>query len=334
MKHLIRAGLAGVAFVTLAAVPAVSPIVSSAWAQTAWDMPTPYGDGIFHTKNIHQFVEDVKEATGGSLTITVHSANSLFGHAEIKDAVRDGSVQIGEFLLSRLANEDPIFALDSIPFLASSYDEAEKLWAASREAVSAKLAEEGLTVLYAVPWPGQSLYLKQEVTDPAQMQGLKFRAYNVATERLATLLGATPTQVEETDIPTAFSTGRVEAMITSPSTGANAKAWDFVSHYIDTQAWLPKNIIVVNTDAFEALGEDERKALMEAAAAAEARGLQMSREETDAKIAELEAGGMKVSKPSEALAAKLREVGQTMTAEWEASAGEAGKAVIEAYRNQ
>lgn len=330
MKHLIRAGLASAAIVSFAAVSALTP----AWAQTAWDMPTPYGDGIFHTKNIYQFAEDVKEATGGSLTITVHSANSLFGHAEIKDAVRDGSVQIGEFLLSRLANEDPIFALDSIPFLASSYDEAARLWEASREAVSAKLAEEGLTVLYAVPWPGQSLYLQQEVTDPAQMQGLKFRAYNVATERLATLLGATPTQVEETDIPTAFSTGRVEAMITSPSTGANAKAWDFVSHYIDTQAWLPKNIIIVNTEAFEALGEEERKALMDAAAAAEARGLELSLEETTAKIAELEAGGMKVSKPSEALAAKLHEIGQTMTAEWEASAGETGKAVVEAYRNQ
>lgn len=326
MKHFTRAGLLGAAFVTLAAFPAS--------AQTAWDMPTPYGDGIFHTKNIYQFAEDVKAATNGSLVITVHSANSLFGHAEIKDAVVDGSVQIGEFLLSRLANEDPIFALDSIPFLASSYDEAEKLWATSREAVSSRLAEEGLTVLYAVPWPGQSLYLKSEVTDPAQMQGLKFRAYNVATERLATLLGATPTQVEETDIPTAFSTGRVEAMITSPSTGANAKAWDFVSHYIDTQAWLPKNIIVVSTAAFEALSEDERKAVLDAAAAAEARGLEMSKEETSSKIAELEAGGMKVSQPSEALAAKLQEVGKTMTAEWEASAGDVGKAVVEAYRNQ
>ncbi|MCO6390152.1 C4-dicarboxylate ABC transporter substrate-binding protein [Aliihoeflea aestuarii] len=326
MKHFARAGFLGA---TLAALT-----TASAFAQTAWDMPTPYADGIFHTQNIIQFADDVREATGGSLDITVHSANSLFGHAEIKDSVQDGIVPIGEFLLSRLANEDPIFALDSIPFLAASYDEAEKLWAVSREAVSAKLAEDGLTVLYAVAWPGQSLYLRQEVTDPAQMQGLNFRAYNVATERLAALLGATPTQVEETDIATAFSTGRVEAMITSPSTGANAKAWDFVSHYIDTQAWLPKNIIVVNTDAFEALTEEEQAAVLEAAAAAETRGWAMSREETDAKIAELEAGGMQVSQPSEALAAKLAEVGETMTAEWTEQAGEEGQAIIDAYRNQ
>jgi TRAP-type C4-dicarboxylate transport system substrate-binding protein len=326
MRHLARTGLFASTLFALAS--------TSALAQTAWDMPTPYGDGIFHTQNIVQFTDEVREATGGSVDITVHSANSLFGHAEIKDAVRDGLVPIGEILLSRLANEDPIFALDSIPFLAASYDDAAALWEVSREAVSAKLAEQGLTVLYAVPWPGQSLYLRQEVTDPAQMEGLAFRAYNVATERLATLLGATPTQVEETDIPTAFSTGRVEAMITSPSTGANAQAWDFTTHYIDTQAWLPKNIVFVNTEAFEALSEEEQQALRDAAAAAEARGLEMSRAETEAKIGELEAGGMTIMQPSEALSAKLQEIGETMTAEWEAQAGPEGQAVVEAYRNR
>lgn len=313
---------------TLAGAVAAAP----ALAQTSWDMPTPYGDGIFHTQNIYQFAEDVEEATGGDLSITVHSANSLFAHPEIKDSVRQGLVPIGEILLSRLANEDPIFGVDSIPFLASSYEEAEALWEASRPAVEEKLAEQGLTVLYAVPWPGQSLYLREEVTDPSDMEGLSFRAYNVATERLAELLGAAPTQVEEGDIPTAFSTGRVEAMITSPSTGANAQAWDFVSHYIDTQAWLPKNIVMVNTDAFNALSEDTQAAVMEAAAAAEARGWEMSMAETEEKIGELIDGGMQVSQPSDALAERLAEIGDIMTEEWLEEAGEAGAAVIDAYR--
>ena len=171
-------------------------LASSAFAQTNWDMPTPYGDGIFHTQNIRQFAEDVSKATNGNLTITVHSANSLFGHAELPDAVRDGLVPIGEFLLSRLANEDPLYGLDSIPFLASSYEDSAKLWSVSRDEISAKLAARGLTVLYAVPWPGQSLYLRKEVTEPAQFEGLAFRAYNVASARLAQLLGAPPTQVE------------------------------------------------------------------------------------------------------------------------------------------
>ena len=301
-------------------------------AQTRWDMPTPYGDTVFHTVNIAQFADEVRAATNGGLDITVHSAGSLFGHPEIKDSVRRGLAPIGEILMSRLANEDPIFEVDSIPFLAASYEDAEALWAASRPAVEALLEAQGLTLLFAVPWPGQSLYLREAVEDPAGLRGTTFRAYNAATERMAELLGMIPTQVEAGDIPTAFATGRVESMITSPSTGVSSQAWDFTSHYIDVQAWLPKNMVFVNTGALEALPEDQRAALMEAAAAAEARGWEMSQAETATQIAALEAGGMTVSSPTAEMQAALEDVGATMTEEWLAAAGDEGAAVIEAFR--
>jgi TRAP-type C4-dicarboxylate transport system substrate-binding protein len=300
-------------------------------AQTAWDMPTPYGDTVFHTMNIMEFADDLREATGGDLDITVHSAGSLFGHPEIKDAVRRGLAPIGEILLSRLANENPVFEADSIPFLADSYDDARALWTASRPAVEALLAEQGLTLLYAVPWPGQSLYLTEEVTDPAALQGVAFRAYNTATEQLANILGMTPTQVEAGDIPTAFATGRVSAMMTSPSTGVSSQAWDFTDVYIDVNAWLPKNVVFVNTAALEALSEENRAALLAAAAEAETRGWEMSEAETATQIATLEENGMTVVQPSEALAGALAAAGETMTEEWLARAGDAGTAILSAY---
>jgi TRAP-type C4-dicarboxylate transport system substrate-binding protein len=314
------------AFFALATAPAL--------AQTAWDMPTPYGDSVFHTQNIMAFSEDVREATGGSVDITVHSAGSLFAHGQIKDSVRRGLAPIGEILMSQLVNENPVFGLDSIPFLAASYDEAAELWAASRDDVSAALAEQGLTLLFSVPWPGQSLYLREEVTDPAQLQGISFRAYNSATERMAQLLNMVPTQVEAGDIPTAFSTGRIAGMITSPSTGVSSQAWDYTTHYIDTQAWLPKNMVFVNTSAFEALSGDEQAAILAAAEAAEARGWEMSAAETADKIAGLEAGGMMVMQPSEALSAKLAEVGEVMIGEWLATAGDAGAAIVARYQGE
>jgi TRAP-type C4-dicarboxylate transport system substrate-binding protein len=266
--------------------------------------------------------------------ITVHSAGSLFAHGQIKDSVRRGLAPIGEILMSQLVNENPVFGLDSIPFLAASYDEAAALWAASRDDVSAALAEQGLTLLFSVPWPGQSLYPRQEVTDPAQLQGISFRAYNSATERMAQLLDMVPTQVEAGDIPTAFSTGRIAGMITSPSTGVSSQAWDYTTHYIDTQAWLPKNMVFVNTQAFDALSADEQAAILAAAEAAEARGWEMSAAETADKIAGLEAGGMTVMQPSEALSAKLAEVGEVMIGEWLATAGDAGAAIVARYQGE
>ncbi len=302
-------------------------------AAANWDMPTPYGDSVFHTQNITQFAEDVAAATEGAVEITVHSAGSLYGHPEIKDSVRRGLAPLGEVLMSRLANEDPVFAVDSIPFLASSYEEAEALWEASRPLVEEKLAAQGLTLLFAVPWPGQSLYSQEPLTSAEDLEGASFRAYNAATERLAQLMGAVPTQVEAGDIPTAFATGRVDAMITSPSTGVSSQAWDFTSHYTDTQAWLPKNMVIANTRAFEALPEDQRAAILDAAATAETRGWEMSAAETEEKIATLEENGMTVSQPSETLSAQLAEIGETMTAEWLEDAGDEGRQVIEAYQS-
>lgn len=318
----------------LFATTALTLALATPLAAETWDMPTPYGDSVFHTQNIMQFAQDVEDATDGDLTITVHSAGALFGHPEIKDAVRRGLAPIGEVLISRLANEDPIFGVDSVPFLAASYDDAENLWKASRPMVEEKLAEQGLTLLFAVPWPGQSIYTKAPLTSVADLKGQNFRAYNAATERLAQLMGAVPTQVETGDIPTAFSTNRVAAMITSPSTGVSSQAWDFTSHYTDTQAWLPKNMVIVNTKAFEALSAETQAAVRAAADTAQNRGWEMSGAETEAKIAALKENGMTVSAPSEALSTELREIGATMTAEWQEQAGDAGTALLDAYRTQ
>jgi TRAP-type C4-dicarboxylate transport system substrate-binding protein len=305
---------------------------STALAQTAWDFPTPYPDGNFHTRNIAEFAADVEEATGGSLTMTLHTNQSLIEHAEIKTSVRDGIVPIGELLVSRLENESPIFGVDSVPFLATSYEESKKLYDAQRPYLEELLAEQGLKLLFSVAWPPQGIYAGTEATSIADLEGLTFRAYNLGTERVAELAGMVPTQIEASDIPTAFATGRVEAMITSPSTGVDSKAWDFVSHYHDTQAWLPRNMVIVNQAAFDALTPEEQAAVEAAAAEAETRGWEMSQTETEEKTQALVDNGMTIVEPSEELASGFAEIGATIAAEWEASAGEDGAALLEAFR--
>jgi len=133
---------------TLAAAMGVATAVSA----DTWDMPTPYGDATFHTVNIREFAADVAEATDGALEIEVHSAGSLFPHGEIKNAVRSGQVPLGEFFLSTLANEDLAFGMDSQPFLATSYEEAEKLWAAQKPVIAELLGEQGLTMARLPRW--------------------------------------------------------------------------------------------------------------------------------------------------------------------------------------
>lgn len=304
---------------------------TQASAATEWDMPTPYGDRTFHTVNISEFADDVREATDGELDITVHSNGSLIGHAEIKNSVRRGIVPIGELIMSRLANENPIYEVDSVPYLATSYDDAWTLWEASRDIIAEELEGQGLRLLFSVPWPPQGIYTNDALETGDDLRNLSMRAYNTSSERIAQLTGAVPTQVEVPDIPTAFSTGRVEAMITSPATGADTKAWDYLSHFNHAQLWLPKNMVIVSESAFSRLDEATREAVLEAAAEAEQRGWEMSRQETEDALAVLEENGIEVSEPSDALSESLRSVGETMTSEWVERAGAQGQTILDAY---
>jgi len=299
---------------------------------TTWDMPTPYPDKTFHTQNIITFAEDVDKATGGSLKIKIHSAGSLFKHPEIKNAVRGGQVPLGEFFLSLLSNEQAVFGADSQPFLATNYEDAKKLWAAQKPVISVLLDKQGLMPLFSVPWPPQGLYTKKAINTVDDLKGIKFRAYNATLEKFANKVGAAPTQVEVPDIPQAFATGRVEAMITSPSTGANSKAWDFVTDYTDIQAWVPKNIVVVNKKAFRKLDKKVQDALLAAAADAEKRGWEMSLQETAAKTAIMKDNGMNIVTPSAELMTGLKAVGTDMLVDWKKDAGTEGEMLLKAYQ--
>ena len=307
-------------------------LATAAQAQTKWDMPTPYPDGNFHTRNVIQFAADVDKATKGSLKIAVHSAGSLIKHTEIKRAVRQSTAPIGEMLESLAANEAPVYGLDSVPFLATGYDASKKLYAAQKPYLEKQLASEGLMLLYSVPWPPQGLYAKRDLAKVEDLKGLKFRTYNPMIGRIASLVGAIPTQIEVPDLPTAFATGRVDVMITSASTGVDTKAQDYLTHYIDTQAWLPRNIVIVNKAAFDKLTAVEKKALTDAAKVAEERGWKLSLDEMTIKTAALKAAGIKVLPPSPALKDGLAKVGATIAAEWEKAAGADGAAMLAAFK--
>ncbi|MCK9920114.1 TRAP transporter substrate-binding protein [Microbacteriaceae bacterium K1510] len=316
----------------LLAFPLATAAVPAAVAETVWDLPANYAAGSFHTRNLIAFAADVDKATGGALKINVHPGGTLFKHAEIKPAVREGRAPIGEILESLVSNEAPVYGIDSVPFLATGYDQAKKLYAAQKPFLEKQLAAEGLMLLYSVPWPPQGIYAKREITSVDDLKGLKFRTYNAAIARVATLVGAVPTQIEVPDLPAAFASGRVDVMITSASSGVESKAENYLTHYIDTQAWLPRNIVFVNKAAFDKLPASEQDALRQAASAAETRGWAMSVDEMTIKTNALKAAKIIVLPPTPELKTGLAKVGETVAAEWEKAAGADGVAMLAAYR--
>lgn len=314
-----------------AASAATLALTGAAMAEN-WDMPMAYPANNYHTENAQMFVDAVSECTGGELEITIHAGGSLFKGDEIKRAVQVGEAQIGERLLSAHANENPVFGYDSVPFLATSFEASDKLRDAAKPTLNKVLNDQGLTLLYSVPWPPQGLYFAQEVTSTDDMAGIKFRAYNAATARVAELSGMVPTQIEASELKQALATGVVSSFISSGSTGVDEKVWEDLTHFYDAKAWLPRNSVFVNTEAFDALPEASQKCLMDEAANAEARGSATAAELAGGFVDELAANGMQIVVPEEQLAEDLAAIGETMTSEWLESAGEDGKAIVDAFK--
>ena len=310
---------------------ALSLGTAAALAQTKWDLPAAYSPTNFHTENLVQFAADVDKASGGKLKITVHSNASLFKAPEIKRAVQGGQAQLGEILLVNFQNEWQMFGADGIPFLADSYDEAEKLWKVQKPLLEKKLAEQGMTVLYAVAWPPQGIYSKRPLNSAADLKGIKWRAYSPATARLAELLGAQPVTVQAAELSQAMATGVVESYMSSGSTGFDTKTYEHLKYWYDTQAWLPKNAVIMNRKAFEALDKPTQDAVLKAAADAETRGWAASKRNNTETIDKLKANGMQILPPSPQLKADLKKVGDTMMKEWLDKAGPEGKQLVDAF---
>jgi TRAP-type C4-dicarboxylate transport system substrate-binding protein len=316
----------------IASVVALGLTAGGALAAEKWDMPLAYAASNYHSENAAKFAEEVTKASGGELEIVTHPGGSLFGGGEIYRAVRTGQAPIGERLISALGNENPLFEIDALPFLATSFDDAWKLYQASKPQLDKTLDDAGLMLLYAVPWPPQGLYNKTPVASAADMKGTKFRAYNAATSRLAELMGAVPTKIEAAELSQAFATGVADSMISSGSTGYDRKIWEHVKYWYDVQAWLPKNMVVVNKAAWNGLDAKLQKIVLDAAAKAEKAGWDKARELSDWYKEQLTANGMVIEPPSAKLKSDFEAIGQTMTQEWLEKAGAEGKAVVDAYK--
>jgi TRAP-type C4-dicarboxylate transport system substrate-binding protein len=316
--------LATAAFtVGLAAAPAL--------AQTKWDLAAAYPASNFHSENLAAFADDVDKATGGKLKITVHANASLFKAPEIKRAVQGGQAQAGEILLPNFQNEWQIFGVDGIPFLADSYEKSWKLYQAQKPLLDKKLGEQGMLLLYSVPWPPQGIYTKKPLASAADLKGMKWRAYSPATARVAELVGAQPVTVQAAELSQALATGVVESYMSSGSTGVDSKTYEHLKYWYDTQAWLPKNAVIVNKGAFDALDAPTQAAVKKAAEDAEKRGIEASKRTNVESLKKLEAGGMQIVAPSAQLKADMTKVGETMLKEWLEKAGAEGKQVVDAY---
>jgi TRAP-type C4-dicarboxylate transport system substrate-binding protein len=252
--------------------------------------------------------------------------------AQIKRGVQTGQVQLGEILLSTYGNEDAFLEVDGIPGLVPDFAGARRLADLAKPYVETRLARQGLSVLYMVPWPPGGFYTSAPIASLEALRGSKFRTFNVMTNRFATLIGASPTLVQQAELPQAFATGVVNAMVTSAQTGVDTQSWDYSRVFTPVNFTFTRNAVLVQKRAFDALPAAAQAAIRAAAAKAETAGYRLAEEATASTQATLQQRGMTIGTPTPELMEGMRRISAQMTEEWIARTGEDGQKLIAAYR--
>jgi TRAP-type C4-dicarboxylate transport system substrate-binding protein len=322
MKHFLAVAFC-IFFATLGSATAVAD---------PWKMPTNLLSGSFQLDVLQIFADDVRRRTGGAIDIEP-SGESTMTDAEIIDAVWSGDMQVGSVFLSNMSNLSPLYELDTIPYLATTFDEAWKLWGASQLQTEQLMNEQGFTLLFVTPWPPQGIYSQHRLTSVADLAGLRLRIYSAPEAKLAELLGAKPVTVPMAEVNDAFNEDRVDAMISSSATGVAKKAWEFATYYYDLRAFVPKQVVIMNKAVFDGLDQSIQSAIQAAASTAGVRGWQASLSTGSRQTEFMRAAGLAVSDPPPRLMDGLSKISVLMAADWGSRVGAVGTEIIETYRH-
>ena len=298
---------------------------------THWKLATGYRAESFHTQNIEQFAREVGAASDGQLTIEVFPNSTLAKLADISGAVQGGKAQAGETIMTSMARDIPMAGADSVPFVVSSYSDAQRLWKLQRPGIEKHFSERGLKLLYAVPWPPQGLHSSKPIRSLADFKGTQMRTYNATTLRIAELLGAKPVDVAMVDVGKALADGRMDNMITSALTGVENKVWGHIKYYYEINAWFPKNVVFVSSKAFDALKADTRTAVLKAASDADVRGWAASQALALSATEELRANGVKIERIPADVDAEIKRMGEKFSREWVRSVGNEANTIFVPY---
>lgn len=285
----------------------------SAWAQVKWDLATGYPESSFHVKNLREFAKDVEARTNGKVNITIHPGGTLIKAPDVRQSVIDGKVAAGEVFGPSLSAIHPVFGLDAIPFLATTYPAARKLWNLARPLTEKKAAGQGFAMLYSVPWPPQGMFSSKEIRTISDLQSMNMRENSPSVKKLAESLGAKPVLVETPDLVSAVQSEKVSLVFTSAAQGVDTKMWEKLPWFYQTNAWLPRNAVIINKKALDALAPEQRDAVIRAAGAAEERGWLMSEQNAKDTLKALKDNGAKIGLMDGSVRSRLDKTGTALS---------------------
>ena len=297
-----------------------------------WDMSLPSGFSEFHTQNAIKFSEEVFKVTKGKLKINVHPGAilGLKGPESIR-ALEEGLVDMAEMPTFQQVGVEPLLGLDSLPFLIRDQTDLRVLYSILRPKLEDLYASHNLKIIYMVPWPNQNFYTKIKTDKLSSLIGTKIRTYDRNSSELIERLGLGAVQLPSQDVVTALASGMVDGVMTSTTTGAAQKYWEFLNYIYRTNHLWVSNVMAVNLKSWNKLEPDVQQAVEDVAIKLEPVFWAVSKGDDQAKLKVLVENGIEVIEPSNQMMAEMRALATPMWQDFITRVGPIAQDIIEEY---
>lgn len=295
------------------------------------DLNAKYGATNFHTKGAEKFASLVKDYTKGSVDITVHPGSALIKGNPLK-AVKDGTVAMTDMFIPFTSGGGKVFGVSALPFIASSYDDAFKLYQLAKPAYEKTAKKWNQKLLYSVTWPASGFYSKKELTSIKDFKGVKTRTYDKNSAAFVNKAGGSAVALPWGEVYSSLRTGMVDSVVTSSSSGKDGKFWEVLSNYTKINYAYPLQAVTINLDYWNSLDKNQKEAITKAASEIEKSQWEAVRVEEKTALEVLAKNGIKITEASPSLKKELDVIADELLTKYLDGANSDIKAIFKEYR--
>ena len=285
----------------------------------------------FHTKGSEKFASLVKDYTKGSVDITVHPGSSLVKGNPLK-AVKDGTVAMADMFIPFTAGGGKVFGISALPFIATSYEDAYKLYQISKPAYEDTAKKWNQKLLYSVTWPASGFYANKKMESIEDFKGVKTRTYDKNSADFVNGAGGNAVALPWGEVYSALRTGMVDSVITSSTSGKDGKFWEVLNNFTKISYAYPLQAVTINLDYWNSLDKSQQEAILKAAAEIEKEQWEVVKSEDKDALDTMAQNGIKISEANETLKKELSIVADKLLLEYLADTDDETKKIFEEYR--
>ena len=300
-------------------------------ANVQMNLNAKYGSTNFHTVGVQKFADLVKDYTKGSVDITVHAGSSLVKGNPLK-AVKDGTVAMTDMFIPFTSGGGKVFGVSALPFIATSYEDAYRLYQDSKPAYEDTAKKWNQKLLYSVTWPASGFYSNKKMESIEDFKGAKTRTYDKNSADFVNDAGGNAVALPWGEVYSALRTGMVDSVITSSSSGKDGKFWEVLSNYTKINYAYPLQAVTINLDYWNSLDKTQQEAMLKAAFEIEKAQWEAVKLEDKDALEMMEKNGMKITEASDDLKKQLDVIANKMLEDYLADAEGQTKEIFKKYR--